>query len=135
MYDQIAFSYLDQHITISISARNYYWLQIKDTVFHYIQHCHTCKCAKIHKNQYNSILKPLSISICLWTDFTLYFVIKHLSGNNYTTVFIVIDRLTKKRYYIQCTKVQNSITVEATLYLLLNNVWKFHSLLLSLISD
>ena len=51
------------------------------------------------------------------------------STNGYNTVLIVIDRLTKNRNYIPCT------IDKATTYLLLNNVWKFHGLPLSLNLD
>ncbi len=45
---------------------------------------------------------------------------------------MIIDQLTKERYYISCTIDKNGTTAEITTYLLLNNIWKLHSLLLSL---
>ena len=48
---------------------------------------------------------------------------------------MMIDRLTKERYYIPCTTDKNGTTAEVTAYLLLNNVWKLHALSLSLTSD
>ena len=48
---------------------------------------------------------------------------------------MVIDQLTKERHYIPYITVENRITVETTANLLLNNVWKFHSLSLFLTSD
>ena len=43
--------------------------------------------------------------------------------------------MTKERQYIPCTTDENGTTTEATAYLLLNNIWKFHGLPLSLTSD
>ena len=40
--------------------------------------------------------------------------------------------MTKERYYIPCTTDKNGTIAKATAYLLLNNVWKFHGLPLSL---
>ncbi len=56
-------------------------------------------------------------------------------SNGYNTVLMIIDRLTKERHYIPCTTDKNGTTAEAIVYLLLNNVWKLHSLPLSLTSD
>ena len=57
------------------------------------------------------------------------------SSNGYNVVLMVIDRLTKEKHYILCTIDENSIIAEATTYLLLNNVWKFHGLPLLLTLD
>lgn len=57
------------------------------------------------------------------------------TNNNYNIVLMVIDRLTKERYYIPCITNQNSTIAEATAYLLFDNVWKFHGFFLSLILD
>ena len=48
---------------------------------------------------------------------------------------MVIDRLTKEKYYIPYTTDENVTTAKATVYLLLNNIWKLYGLSLSLISD
>ena len=56
-----------------------------------------------------------------------------LYNNSYNAVLIVIDRLTKKRHYILYTTDGNNITAKAIAYLLLNNIWKLHSLPLSFI--
>lgn len=58
-----------------------------------------------------------------------------LPSNGYNTVLIVIDQLTKEKYYISCTTDKNGTIAEATACLLLNNVWKFYDLLLSLTLD
>ena len=108
---------------------------MKDTVYRYIQNCHTCRRAKAPRDQYNGLLKPLPIPTRPWTDVTLDFVTRLPHSNGYNAVLIVIDRLTKERHYILCTTDKNGTTAEATAYLLLNNVWKLHGLPLSLTSD
>ncbi len=80
-------------------------------------------------------MKPLPIPICPWTDVTLDFVTGLPPSNGYNTMLMVINQLTKERYYIPCTTDKNGTTAEATAYLLLNNIWKLHGLLLSLTSD
>ena len=48
---------------------------------------------------------------------------------------MVVDCLTKERHYIPCTTDENGTTTKATAQLLLQNIWKLHSLLSSLTSD
>ena len=91
---------------------------MKDTVYYYIQNCHTCRRAKAYRDRYNGILKPLPIPIRPWTDITLDFVTGLPPSNSYNAVLIVINRLTKERYYIPCTTDKNGTTTEATAYLL-----------------
>ena len=81
------------------------------------------------------MLKPLLIVSCPWTDVTLNFVTGLPISNSYNTILMVVDRLTKKKYYIPCTINKNGITTKATAQLLLQNVWKLYGLPLSLTSD
>ena len=81
------------------------------------------------------MLKLLSILTHSWTNITLDFITGLPLSNGYNIVLMVIEQLIKKRYFILCTINKNNTTAKATAYLLFNNVWKFHSCLLSLILD
>lgn len=50
-----------------------------------------------------------------------------LFSNSYNTILIVVDQLTKEKYYVLFTINKNNIAIKATVYLLLNNVWQFYS--------
>ncbi len=58
-----------------------------------------------------------------------------LSVDTVNAILMVVDRLTKERHYILCTTQESDATINAIANLLLNNVWKFHGLLLSLTAD
>ena len=135
VHDQIATGHPGYQKTISFICRNYYWPGLKKMVWRYIQNCHRCRHAKAPRDWYNGLLKPLPIPSCLWTDVTLDFVTGLSISNGYNAILIVVDRLTKERHYIPCTINKNGSTTEATAQLLFQNVWKLHSLLLSLTSD
>lgn len=61
VHDQIATSEPDYQKTVSFITRNYYWLELIKIIQHYNWNCHLCRHAKDIKDQYNGLLKPLSI--------------------------------------------------------------------------
>lgn len=54
-------------------------------------------------------------------------------GNN--AICVVIDRLSKERYYIPCTAEENNTSSEATIIMLIKEVFRLHGLPASIISD
>ena len=101
----------------------------------YIQNGHSYRRVKAPRNLYNGLLKLLLIFSCSWTNVTFDFVTGLPINNSYNAISILIDCLTKKRHYILCITDENGITTKATAQLLLQNIWKPHSLPLSLTSD
>ena len=65
------------------------------------------------------MLKPLPIPSCPWTDVTFDFVTGLPISNDYNAILMVVDCLTKERYYIPFTTDENDTTMEATAQLLL----------------
>ena len=122
VHDQIASGHPGYQKTISFIARNYYWPGLKKMVQRYIQNCHSCRRAKALRDRYNDLLKPLPIPSRLWTDVTLDFLTGLPISNDYNAILMVVDCLTKERYYIPCTINKNGTTTEATAQLLLQNV-------------
>lgn len=55
--------------------------------------------------------------------------------NDYNAMLMIIDLLTKEKHYFLYTINKNGITIEAIVYLLLNNIWKFYNLPISLTLD
>ena len=56
-------------------------------------------------------------------------------SNGYNAFLMVVDRLIKETHYIPCTMDDNGTTIEITAKLLLNHIWKLHSLPLLLTLD
>ena len=87
---------------VSFITQNYYWLGLKKIVQHYIQNYHFYRYAKVSKDSYNDLLKPLPIPSRPLTNITLDFVTSLPISNSYNPILIVVDCLTKKRHYISC---------------------------------
>ena len=102
---------------------------------YYGQNCHICRYVKALKNWYNSLLNPLPILLCLWTNIFLDFVTGLFISNGFNAILIIIDCLTQKRHCIPCIRDKNNTTIKAITQLLLQNMWKIYSFPLSLTLD
>lgn len=91
VYGQIVSDYPNCQKTVSFLVCNYCWPMMKDIMHYYIRHCPTCRHAKIPRDQYNSLLKFLSILICLWIDINSDFVPRLSLSNSYNMILMIID--------------------------------------------
>jgi hypothetical protein len=101
----------------------------------YIRNCHTCKRIKATRNKYHELLNSLSVFDRSWTNIIFDFVTELFDSRKYNAVLMIIDRLSKMHHYILCTIDENEITIEKTIKLLIQHVWKLHELLITMISD
>jgi hypothetical protein len=56
------------------------------------------------------------------------FVIELFESKDFNAILMIVDRLTKMHHYISCTAIKESINVEETARLLMNQMWKLHEL-------
>ena len=74
----------------------------------------------------DGLLHPLSVPEKLWVDVTIDFVTSllkcHAYSQIYNAIFIVIDCLLKKCYYIPCTEENEDMSAEATAELFMRHV-------------
>jgi len=63
------------------------------------------------------------------------FVIDLPESEGYNAILIVINRLSKERYYIPCSTKENGTGTEATARMIIQNVLRYHGLPTSIISD
>ena len=136
IHDQPAVGHPGVARTLEMITRNYYWPKMEADIKRYVRNCHVCRRAKAPRDKYNGLLRPLSIPEQPWQDISLDFVTGlPLSGEGFNAILMVVDRLSKERHYIPCTTEEHGTTSEATAKLLINNVWKYHGLPSSIVSD
>ena len=58
-----------------------------------------------------------------------------LISDEYNAIWVAIDRLIKERYYVACSNIDEGITVEKTVNMLLKEVFRLYSLPVSIVSD
>ncbi len=135
MHDQLASNHSKVNKIIKLLKRNHRWSKIIRDVKQYVRNCHTCKRAKAAKNKYHELLNSLSMLDRSWTDITFDFVTKLFDNKKYNAILMMINRLSKMHHYISCIIDENDTTVEETIKLLIQHVWKLHELLTTMISN
>ena len=63
------------------------------------------------------------------------FVVGLSKSQGYDAILMVVDRLSKEKHYIPCTKDNNGTNAEATAGLFLRHVWCYHGFPISLTFD
>ena len=104
-------------------------------IHRYVRNCHVCRRAKAPRDKYNGLLKPLPIPERPWKDITLDYVTGLPKSKGNDAILMVVDRMSKERHYIPCTCSGEGTIAEATAKLLIDNVWRYHGLPNSMLSD
>ena len=65
-----------------ILARNYFWINMMNTVKQFIRNCHICRREKLFRNKYFEALRSLFVSEVRWSDISIDFVIKLSKSKN-----------------------------------------------------
>ena len=125
--------------TLKMAQHHYYWPGMKEMIQQFIRNCHVCKQVKAARNTYHGLLQLLPVLERAWTNITMDFVVGLLKckayGQIYDAIFMVINWLSKERYYIPCSKEDNRTSAEATADLFLQDVWSKHGLPTSMMLD
>ena len=82
----------------------YYWPTIYSDTKKYVRTCLICQRTKHEHGKQRGLLQPLPIPTRRWQIVTMDFII-HLpkTKNGYDAIFVVVDKLTKRAYYIATT--------------------------------
>ena len=140
IHDQPAVGHPGVERTLNMICQHYYWPRMRLEVEQYLRNCHVCKRAKASRDAYNGLLQPLPVPERPWVDLTMDFVVglsksQGHGAKPYDAILMVVDRLSKERHYIPCTKEDNGTNAEATAAMFLRHVWCYHGLPISLTSD
>ncbi len=113
----------------------YYWSQAKQSMKQYIRNCHICKRSKATRDKYSNFLSFLLISNRSWINIIMNFVTELLESKEFNAILMIMNWLIKMHHYISCTIEEDDTSVEETIKLLINHVWKLHELSSTIVSD
>ena len=98
-----------------------------------------CKRTKATRDTYNRLLQLLLVSERLWVDVTMDFVTSlpkcHAYGQIFDAILMVINWLSKERYYIPCTEENKKTSAKAIAKLFMQHVWSRKGLPISITLD
>jgi hypothetical protein len=135
MHDQFASSYSKVNKTINCWKKSHRWSEMIWNVKQYVQNCHICKKIKTARDKYHELLNSLSMLNRSWTNIIFDFVTKLFDNKDYNAILMIVNKLSKMHHYISCTTNENETTIEETIKLFIQHVWKLHELSITMISN
>ena len=103
-----------------ILSHYYYWLEMIESITHFICNCHLYFRVKVSREKYQRALKSLDVFNYCWKDIVMNFIMKlseskNLNENSIINIMIVVNKLFKQVHY----EFMNEITA-------LDTAWVFY---------
>ena len=108
------------------------WPRIKKVVQRFVQECPVCQQMKPDNQKLAGLLQPLLIPQQMWEDIAMDFITCLPNSHGYTTIFVVVDCLSKKAHFGALPK---SYIAARVAELFAQMVCKLHGLPHSITSD
>ncbi|CAH9095864.1 unnamed protein product [Cuscuta epithymum] len=113
-------------------ASIFYWPHMRRTVDEYVSSCLTCQQTKYITKAPAGLLQPLPIPEQVWNELTMDFIVGLPVSHGFSSIMVVVDRLTKFAHFGALPAKFNSIRVA---HLFIDIVVKLHGFPSILISD
>ena len=119
-----------------ILVRNYFWINMMNTVKQFTRNCHICRREKLFRNKYSEALRFLFVSEVRWSNISIDFVIKLSKSKNLWEVkcenmMIIVNKLSKQTH----VKFIDELTFERVAQIFYHILWRIHDLFESCVFD
>jgi hypothetical protein len=119
--------------TYSKIARAYYWPGMHKDIRKHTQECDACQRTKASTQPPIGELQPMPIPSRPWQSIGMdYLMPIPESKNGHNAILVIVDRLTKMAHFIPTT---DKVTAKETAELFLQNIFRYHGLPDSIVSD
>ena len=98
----------------------------------FLQQCDICQRFKTDYMKPAGLLQPLPVPTQMWTDVSMDFIEGLPSSNGYTSIMVVVDRLTKYAHFVA---LKHPFTAVIVAKAFVANVVRLHGILTSIVSD
>ena len=99
-HDHILSGHYGYNKTLELIRREYTWPGIRDFVKDYCGSCTVCKRSKTPRHKPYGTLQQLPIPEKPWNSISMDFIEQLPSSSGYTSILVVVDRLTKQAVFI-----------------------------------
>ena len=124
--------------TLELITRDFTWTGIRKDVETYVQNCDTCAKAKYSRHKAYGKLQSPAMPKGAWSSIALDFIVKlpkskePLTGKEYDSIMVIVDRLTK---YVHLVPYSESSTAEDLAYTFTKVIFAQHGMPDEIISD
>ena len=120
------------HKTLSHIKQNFFWSNMRRMVKEFLQQCDICQRFKTDCMKPARLLQPLPVPTQIWTDVSMDFIEGLPSSNGYTSIMVVVDRLTKYAHFVA---LKHPFTAVIVAKAFVANVVRLHGIPTSIVSD
>lgn len=114
------------------ARRTFHWPKMREDVLKTVEECEVCQRCKGENVLYPKLLQPLPIPKEAWRHISIDFIEGLPKSEGMDTILVVMDRFTKYAHFIALT---HPYTAAAVAYIFLNNIFKLHGLLETIVFD
>ncbi|GJU38314.1 ty3-gypsy retrotransposon protein [Tanacetum coccineum] len=111
---------------------SFYWPTIKADVTDFIKKCSVCQSTKYPTHKPYGLLQPLPTPYQTWYDITMDFITHLPPSNGKTTIWVIVDRLSKFAHFIA---LPTHYTANSLATIFLKDIYRLHGLPNSITSD
>ena len=104
-------------------SQNYVWNSLRSDVSRFVKSCPQCQQTKVYPSKPAGLLNLIPPVTTPWEEITADFIVELPLSQGYNSIFVVVDRFTKRAHFIPTT---STISAEGTAHLFRDNVWKHH---------
>jgi len=113
-------------------AENLYWKGMKGTVQRFVRSCDVCQRQKYLTSSPAGLLQPLPVPERIWDDLSLDFITGLPKLQDFETIMVVVDRLSK---YVHFVPLKHPFTARSVAELFVKEIVRLHGVPNSLVSD
>ncbi|KAK2367199.1 hypothetical protein QL285_080510 [Trifolium repens] len=118
--------------TLARIKAQFYWPAMRKDITEFVQNCVICQQAKTTTASPAGLLQPLPIPSQVWEDVAMDFITGLPVSHGYTTIMVVVDRLTKYAHFVP---MKTDYTSRSVAEAFMNNIVKLHGMPKSIVSD
>ncbi|WVZ01852.1 hypothetical protein V8G54_022658 [Vigna mungo] len=118
--------------TASRIANQFYWPNMQQNIRKFINECVVCQQAKVDHALPKGLLQTLPIPQQVWEDIAMNFITHLPSVTGYTTIMVVVDRLSKFAYFIP---LKSDFSSKSVAEAFIGQVVKIHGIPKFIVSD
>lgn len=120
------------HKTLQRIRANFYWTGMREKIKKFITACDICQRHKSEQLAPAGLLQPLPIPNQVWEDISMDFIDGLPVSESKTTIFVVVDRLTKYAHFIPLSHPYTAVGVAEIFF---ENIFKLHGMPRSIVCD